>query len=232
MPASVTSSWWTTSTGASASVVSTLSVTTMATSMMRSVSGLRPVISMSIQIRLLAFWDTVSGVKYGVAGDDRHFLILSATVLEIDDSFPVHGLVPRCACGFGSSAALARGEAEALRAGAPRCGPGSFRRSDQPRGTSEGGRLHGGAWASRGGGDHPRYDRAPRAHARREPRLDRGALRDATLRVTVPRCGAGRHRGPDRGRALSAACVVSHFRARAALRIQPHDARALGCRHY
>ena len=54
MPSSTASGWCTTSTGASATVSSCASVTTIATSMMRSVSGARPVISMSIQTRL--FW--------------------------------------------------------------------------------------------------------------------------------------------------------------------------------
>ena len=52
--ASVASSWCTTHTGASATVTSDASVTTSATSMTRSVSGLRPVISRSIQIRRVA----------------------------------------------------------------------------------------------------------------------------------------------------------------------------------
>src|SRR5713101_2655265 len=52
--ASTSSGWRTTRTGASARVFSCESVTTIATSMMRSLSGSRPVISMSSQIRL--FW--------------------------------------------------------------------------------------------------------------------------------------------------------------------------------
>ncbi len=54
MPASTASLWRTTQTGASATVLRSPSVTTSATSMMRSLSGLSPVISMSIQIRRLA----------------------------------------------------------------------------------------------------------------------------------------------------------------------------------
>jgi len=54
MPASVASSWWTTHTGASATVTRSASVMTSATSMIRSESGLSPVISRSIQISRLA----------------------------------------------------------------------------------------------------------------------------------------------------------------------------------
>src|SRR6266702_4259197 len=52
--ASTSSGWRTTRTGASATVFKCGSVTTIATSMMRSLSGSRPVISMSSQIKL--FW--------------------------------------------------------------------------------------------------------------------------------------------------------------------------------
>ncbi len=54
MPSSTASSWWITSTGPSARMLSSESVTTIAISMMRSVSGIRPVISMSSQIRLFS----------------------------------------------------------------------------------------------------------------------------------------------------------------------------------
>ena len=63
MPASTASSWWTTHTGASATVTRLESVMTSATSMMRSVSGLSPVISMSIQMRWLASWGMEGGVE-------------------------------------------------------------------------------------------------------------------------------------------------------------------------
>ena len=56
---STASPWCTTHTGASATVLSSPSVTTSATSMIRSVSGLRPVISMSIQMRWFASWGIV-----------------------------------------------------------------------------------------------------------------------------------------------------------------------------
>ncbi|MNG36331.1 hypothetical protein D3C84_1233290 [compost metagenome] len=51
--ANVSSLWCTTSTGDSATTFSWLSVTTIAISMMRSVSGSSPVISMSSQMRCL-----------------------------------------------------------------------------------------------------------------------------------------------------------------------------------
>jgi hypothetical protein len=53
MPSSTASLWWMANTGPSTRTVSCGSVTTTAISMMRSVSGSRPVISRSIQIR---FW--------------------------------------------------------------------------------------------------------------------------------------------------------------------------------
>ncbi|MCY1369187.1 hypothetical protein D9M69_562110 [compost metagenome] len=52
MPSSTASLWWITSTGPSARILSSESVMTIAISMMRSVSGCKPVISMSSQIRL------------------------------------------------------------------------------------------------------------------------------------------------------------------------------------
>ena len=64
-PSSTASSWCTTQTGASATVASSLSVTTSATSMMRSLSGLRPVISRSIQIRRLASWGMLNSRRIG-----------------------------------------------------------------------------------------------------------------------------------------------------------------------
>ncbi len=63
MPASTASLWRTTQTGASATVLSSPSVTTSATSMIRSVSGLSPVISMSIQMRRDASWGIADSRK-------------------------------------------------------------------------------------------------------------------------------------------------------------------------
>ncbi|KAG1242027.1 hypothetical protein G6F65_023218 [Rhizopus arrhizus] len=55
MASSRLSGWWITSTGPSATTVRSGSVTTTATSMMRSFSGSRPVISMSSQTRRFSF---------------------------------------------------------------------------------------------------------------------------------------------------------------------------------
>src|SRR5471032_870905 len=57
---SVSSLWWMANTGPSASTFRCMSVTTTATSMMRSVSGSRPVISMSTQTRFISLgrWGT------------------------------------------------------------------------------------------------------------------------------------------------------------------------------
>ncbi|MNU11190.1 hypothetical protein D3C72_2588410 [compost metagenome] len=55
MPARISSLWWMAIVGPSASTFSSLSVTMVAISMITSVSGFRPVISRSIQIRFRAF---------------------------------------------------------------------------------------------------------------------------------------------------------------------------------
>src|SRR5579862_8778791 len=64
MPASTSSGWWMAMTGPSATTLSSLSVTTVAISIMTSESGLRPVISRSIQMR---FSVLAIGVKVGCA---------------------------------------------------------------------------------------------------------------------------------------------------------------------
>ena len=52
MPANTTSDWWITSTGDSPSTFNSASVTTTASSKMRSLSGNKPLISISSQIKL------------------------------------------------------------------------------------------------------------------------------------------------------------------------------------
>src|ERR1700736_3599012 len=55
MPASTTSGWWIANAGPAARMFSSLSVTTVAISMIASLSGFNPVISRSIQMRLSPF---------------------------------------------------------------------------------------------------------------------------------------------------------------------------------
>ncbi len=66
---STASSWWITSTGPSARICSSESVTTTATSMMRSFSGDSPVISISSQTRLFSLLTdlTAGGAEAGAA---------------------------------------------------------------------------------------------------------------------------------------------------------------------
>src|SRR4051794_4877015 len=71
MPASTSSDWWMAHTGPSAITVSSLSVTTVAISMTRSLSGLSPVISRSIQIKLSLRFTSASGVRLAQCAGER-----------------------------------------------------------------------------------------------------------------------------------------------------------------
>jgi hypothetical protein len=207
---------------------------------MRSVSGLRPVISMSIQMRRLASWGIAISRKW-TAHSRTLLRARFAPCLRRD---PIHLHLRLSQRSRARSRWLWPHAGMRIRRATPRRGPPSVCRTGRAAGAPEGRRLHGGAHAPR----HRRAirrDRTPsRVHGGRRPRVP-GRLD----RRPAVRCGGSRSRAACRGRGdfrhrRPAVFVRADVRRRSEVRLQPHDARvwvadlvkgvlvgaALGCR--
>src|SRR5574343_88473 len=234
MPSSTASVWWMANTGPSTRMASVGSVTTTAISMMRSLSGFRPVISRSIHTRFCSLLRSagVSGVTVVASlmvfpsGSTRH---CPATYTAGHDRLDLrrqrHRAVLCLPARLHPGQLLAHGAADPPRGVAPRPRARALRRPHRPGRPPQGRRLHhrqGALFAAGRGlqrGAAAGLDPAGRA-GRAERR---GARRPAAAlgRAGLP-AGAVRRLRPDQQPAGPAPGLVAHLPPRAAPRLQPH----------
>src|SRR6266853_2696466 len=216
MASRTASDWCTTKTGASETMFNCESVTTIAISIIRSLSGSSPVISMSSQRRL--FWSCAMPLFRGPLCR----MALSHNRLRFN------ALVHRCfyhrARAHRCDAPVAFAAAHPLRPCKPRFGSCGVLGEHSARGASEGGGLYGRentAWNAR---DARRRRAAARALPRRRPaaplRSVGTCIRSGRLRA---RHCADHFGGACFHRDRSPLCPLSHLRARGALRFQSHQ---------
>src|SRR5512135_653844 len=220
--ASITASLWcTTSTGDSATVSSLLSVTTTAISMMRSVSGLRPVISMSSQIKLFG---SCAIISRALEAPNRRAAILSYKRRSPTPYRELHRRLSRRPVRHHADAIVAGPASYAPRAPVSRRRAGRVPRRDFPGRTPEGRRLHRGQGARRAAGCA-----RGRGAAAGPDRGRRAAMAVRCLAVAVGRrklCArhrVHRHRRARRLRCRAAARALPHLRHRKPLRLQQDD---------
>src|SRR5574343_783879 len=231
--ASRTSSLWCTAiTGPSTRTVIWGSVTTTAISMMRSVAGSSPVISMSSQTR---FWSLRGRVSLLMGSPCRPgFSDIGLGGESRDVRQPAHPRLHRGPGHVAGAAPLAVEPPDPPRRPPPRGPARRLRRHRERRGPPQGGRLHhrppapghlGGRLGRRGAAGLDAAGRPGRPQpgsARSGPRLVR--------RPGLPARPADRLQR-DLWRAGPALRVVAHFPAGAALRLQPHRPAHLAGRH-